>query len=80
MATILKMATDKIGNGEHWSFADFFGGHSLAIFFGQNILPILLNIYAKSCGNPFGDFRYKWGQRFKIGKFQYSLTSMKIDI
>ena len=23
-----------------------------------------LNIYAKSCGNPFGSFRYKWGQRF----------------
>jgi hypothetical protein len=26
--------------------------------------PTLLNIYAKSCGNPFGGFRYKWGQRF----------------
>ena len=37
---------------------------SLAIFFGQNILPTLLNIYAKFCGNPFGGFRYKWGQRF----------------
>ena len=24
--------------------------------FGQNILPTLLNIYAKSCGNPFGGF------------------------
>jgi hypothetical protein len=24
----------------------------------------LLNIYAKSCGNPFGSFRYKWGQWF----------------
>jgi hypothetical protein len=33
-------------------------------FFGQNILPTLLNIYAKFCGNPFGGFRYKWGQRF----------------
>ena len=33
-------------------------------FFGQNILPTLFNIYAKSCGNPFGSFRYKWGQRF----------------
>ena len=32
--------------------------------FGQNILPTLFNIYAKSCGNPFGSFRYKWGQRF----------------
>ena len=28
-------------------------------FLGQNILPALLNIYAKSCGNPFGSFRYK---------------------
>jgi hypothetical protein len=28
-------------------------------YFGQNILPTLLNIYAKSCGNPFGSFRYK---------------------
>jgi hypothetical protein len=35
------------------------GGHSLAIFFGQNILPTLLNIFAKSCGNPFGGFRYR---------------------
>jgi hypothetical protein len=33
-------------------------------FFGQNILPTLFNIYAKSCGNPFGSFRYKWGQQF----------------
>jgi hypothetical protein len=33
-------------------------------FFGQNILPTLFNIYAKSCGNPFGSFRYKWGKRF----------------
>ena len=49
---------------EHWNFADFVGGHSLAIFFCQNIPPTLLNIYAKSCGNPFGGFRYKWGQRF----------------
>jgi hypothetical protein len=32
--------------------------------FGQNILPTLLNIYAKSCGNPFSSFLYKWGQRF----------------
>ena len=32
--------------------------------FGQNILPTLFNIYAKSCGNPLGSFRYKWGQRF----------------
>jgi hypothetical protein len=32
-------------------------------FFGQNILPTLLNIYAKSCGNAFGSFRNKWGQR-----------------
>jgi hypothetical protein len=40
------------------------GIHSLAILFGQNILPTLLNIYAKFCGNPFGGFRYKWGQRF----------------
>jgi hypothetical protein len=35
------------------------GVHSLAIFFGQNILPTLLNIYAKFCGNPFDGFRYK---------------------
>jgi hypothetical protein len=28
-------------------------------FFGQNILPTLLNIYAKFYGNPFGAFRYK---------------------
>ena len=39
---------------EHWNFAVFVGGHfkngdhSLAIFFCQNILPTLLNIYAKS--------------------------------
>ena len=33
-------------------------------FLDQNILPTFLNIYAKSCGNPFGSFRYKWGQRF----------------
>ena len=36
----------------------------LAAIFGQNILPTLLNIYAKPCGNHFGSFRYKWGQRF----------------
>jgi hypothetical protein len=36
----------------------------VAIFFCQNILPTILNIYAKFCGNPFGGFRYKWGQRF----------------
>jgi hypothetical protein len=47
------------------NFADFVGGHfengghSLAIFFRQNILPTLLNIYAKFCGNPFGGFQYK---------------------
>jgi hypothetical protein len=29
-----------------------------AIFFGHNILPTLFNIYTKSCGNPFGSFRY----------------------
>ena len=28
-------------------------------FFCQNILSTLLNISAKSCGNPFGSFRYK---------------------
>ena len=33
-------------------------------FFVQNILPTLLNKYAKFCGNPFGGFRYKRGQIF----------------
>jgi hypothetical protein len=40
-------------------------------YFGQNILPTLLNIYAKSCG--------KWLPT-KSAKFQCSLISMKIDI
>ena len=35
-------------------------------FFNQNILPTLLNIYAKFCGNPFGDFRYKRGQNVDV--------------
>ena len=35
-------------------------------FLNQNILPTLLNIYAKFCGNPFGGFRYKWGQNFDV--------------
>jgi hypothetical protein len=29
------------------------------LFFGQNILPTPLNIYAKFCGNPFGGSQYK---------------------
>ena len=37
---------------------------TLDINMGENILPTLLNINAKSCGNPFGSFRYKWGQKF----------------
>jgi hypothetical protein len=41
-----------------------FGDLCSGFFFGQNILPTLFNIYAKSCGNPFGSFRYKCGQRF----------------
>jgi hypothetical protein len=49
---------------EHWHFADLVSGHLLAIYLGQHILPTLLNIYDKSCGNPFGSFRYKWGLKF----------------
>jgi hypothetical protein len=55
---------------EHWNWPDFVGGHfensgiRSGFFLGQNILPALLNIYAKSCGNPFGSFRYKWDQLF----------------
>ena len=30
-----------------------------SLFLCQNILPTLLNIYAKFCGNPSGGFRYK---------------------
>jgi hypothetical protein len=46
---------------EHWNFADFrrlFSKWRLFAlkFFGQNILPTLFNIYAKSCGNPFWQF------------------------
>jgi hypothetical protein len=50
---------------EHCNYADYVGGyfenggHSLAIILRQNILPTLLNINAKFCGNPFGGFRYK---------------------
>ena len=33
-------------------------------FFVRIFYQPYLNIYAKSCGNPFGSFRYKWGQRF----------------
>ena len=48
-------------------------------FFGQNILPTLLIIYAKSCGNPFGSFRFKWGQRFwHICIFTVSMATVAI--
>jgi hypothetical protein len=38
-------------------------------FFCQNILKTLFNISAKSCGNPFGGFRYKCSLRFYPTKF-----------
>ena len=62
------------------------GGHSLAICFGQNILPTLLNIYfqfyhhAKSCGNPVSDISevivltYVHGFHGNGGQFENSKT------
>jgi hypothetical protein len=60
-------------------------------FFGQNILPTLLNIFAKSCGNPFGCFdigevtdfyicsRFPW-QRWPFWKFQDMCAPLEMGI
>jgi hypothetical protein len=48
-------------------------------FFGQNILPTLLNIYAKFCGHT-GSFLFSKWPPTKSAKLHCSLISMKIDI
>ena len=46
-------------------------------FFCQNIQPTLLNIFAKSGGNPFGCFRYRWGHWY-LHMFTVSMATVAI--